>query len=283
VIENQTKNNFDEEAFLANKLRDILLKNDRASIHKLEEILDNQDELAERISPIVDYKINLLKQKFPKEFQLAVNQIVEKKMKESQEEILDLIYPVLGKMIKKYIVHQFDEIKEKLDTQVRSLFTIKGLKLKIKSMIYGIDNTELLLSNIDKPKIEEIHIIERDSGILYGSATLRPTIDRDVIAGMLTAIKSFVEDAFQREEEELEMIEYGSYKIFIQNFRRFYFSIAMSGSLSVAQRKELSTSILRFAEKEINQILANDSGDKYDIISEKLKAHFYDTESKIFN
>ena len=283
MIETQVKNNFDEETFLANKLRDILLKNDRASIHKLEEILDNQDELAERISPIVDYKINLLKQKFPKEFQLAVNHIVEKKMKESQEEILDLIYPVLGRMIKKYIVHQFEEIKEKIDNQVSSLFTLKGLKMKIKSLIYGIDDTELLLSNIDKPKIEEVHIIERDSGILYGSATLRPTIDRDVIAGMLTAIKSFVEDAFQREQEELEMIEYGSYKIFIQNFRSYYFSIAMSGSLSVSLRHELSASILTFAEKEILQLLSNDGAEKYEIISEKLKLHFYDTEAKIFN
>ena len=245
-------------------------------------MLDDEDQLSELVAPVVDRKITQLKQKFPREFQLAVNQIVEKKMQESQEELLDLIYPVLGKMIKKYIVHQFEELKENIDRQINSIFTIKGLRIKLKSIFYGIDDSALLLSKLDKPEIEEIHIIERDSGILYGSVTLRPTIDRDVVAGMLTAIKSFVEDAFQRDKEDLEMIEYGTYKIFIQNFRSYYFCVAMSGSLSATQKEKLSTAILDFAEKEIAHLLSQDESNRFEVISEKLRSQFYSDENILF-
>ena len=282
MIEKVLHNGGEEDNLLVNQLRDIILKNDRSTIQRIASMLDDEDQLSELVAPVVDRKITQLKQKFPREFQLAVNQIVEKKMQESQEELLDLIYPVLGKMIKKYIVHQFEELKENIDRQINSIFTIKGLRIKLKSIFYGIDDSALLLSKLDKPEIEEIHIIERDSGILYGSVTLRPTIDRDVVAGMLTAIKSFVEDAFQRDKEDLEMIEYGTYKIFIQNFRSYYFCVAMSGSLSATQKEKLSTAILDFAEKEIAHLLSQDESNRFEVISEKLRSQFYSDENILF-
>ena len=185
-------------------------------------------------------------------------------------------------MIKKYLVRQFEELKESIDQQINSLFTLKGLRLKLKSLFYGIDDSALLLSKLDKPQIEEIHIIERDSGILYGSVTIRPTIDRDVVAGMLTAIKSFVEDAFQRDKEDLEMIEYGTYKIFIQNFRSFYFCVAMSGSLSAAQKEQLSAAISDFAASEIATLLSIDESIRFEVISEKLSLRFHSSAHILF-
>ena len=71
---------------------------------------------------------------------------------------------------------------------------------------------------------------------------------------MLTAIKSFVEDAFKREREDLEMIQYGTYKILLQNFYSYYIAIAVSGSLSSTEREDLANNILDFAETNLTKL-----------------------------
>ena len=128
------------------------------------------------------------------------------KLRESRDELLDVLYPVLGKMIKKYISQQFQEIKDTIDKQLRNTFSSKNVVGRFKSMVFGVQKSDLMLSQIDKPRVEEIFVIQHNSGILLGSASMNKTIDQDVIAGMFTAIKAFVEDAFQREREELELI-----------------------------------------------------------------------------
>ena len=82
-------------------------------------------------------------------------------------------------------------------------------------------------------------------------AAISTDTDADIIAGMFTAIKAFVEDAFQKKSEELEMIQYGTYKIFVQSFHSYYMAAAISGSMSNEEREQLQTKMYDFAEKEL--------------------------------
>jgi len=68
------------------------------------------------------------------------------------------------------------------------------------------------LSQLDSPEVHEVYLVQRESGLLLGSYAKEKNTDQDVIAGMLTAIKSFAEDAFNRGKEDLEMIQYENYK-----------------------------------------------------------------------
>ena len=61
-------------------------------------------------------------------------------------------------------------------------------------------------------------VIEQGSGIVASEYSKTQNIDQDTVAGMLTAIKSFAEDAFQAETQSLEYIEYENYHIHLQNF-----------------------------------------------------------------
>lgn len=241
-----------QEELLLNRLKAILLKEDRAKLKQLRDTLDDPVLLSEKVSPILDQQLDFLKQNFPKEYEEAVDQIVKRRLEESQEEILNVIYPVLGKMIKKYITHQFQLMKDNIDASIRNSFKRRSLWQRIIAWLFGIKESEIVLASMDQPILDEIYVIERDSGLLKGSASRTIAVDQEVIAGMLTAIKSFAEDAFQREREDVEMISYGSYKIFIQNFHTYYIAVAMSGSVSSAEYDMLSNSILEFAEKELS-------------------------------
>ena len=211
-----------QDVVLLEQLKTILLKQDRQEIDSIKHILNNRSELQKKVDPIFDDKIEELKRRFPEEFGAIINQSIEEKLEESKEQLLNVIYPVLGQMIKKYVSHQFQLLKERIDERVQNTFSSKGLISQVKSKLFGIRAGDMVLSDLDIPLIQEVYVIQRDSGLLIGNYSKNNTMDKDMIAGMLTAIKAFVEDAFQQENQELDLIQYGNYKIRIQNFYQYY-------------------------------------------------------------
>ena len=109
---------------------------------------------------------------------------------------------------------------------------------------------------------------------LIGSASRETTLDQDVIAGMLTAIKAFVEDAFKREKEDLESIQYGTYKIILQNFHSYYIAMAISGILSSAEKDQLGNRLLNFADTHLKQMSSQPDQIEIEEISKYLKDEF---------
>lgn len=270
----QSKLHTQDDTILMAQLKEILLREDRSALEELQRTLNEKQLLAEKINPIVEDHLTFLRQNFPKEYAKIVNRMVEQKLKTSQTEILDVIYPVMGKMINKYITYQFQEMKDSINARIDAFFSKQGVLWWIRNKIFGLDNAELLLSSLDEPVIEEIFIIQRDSGLLYGSAALYPSVNRDVVAGMLTAIKSFVEDAFERDNEDLEMIQYGTYKIIIENMPSHYFAVAISGSMSNAEGAVLRNQIIDFIQE--NELLRSPdfNSEIQEKISQSLDNHF---------
>lgn len=263
-----------QETALMKQLKTILLQEDRQEIDSIKNTLYNKKELEKEVNPIVEERIQYIKEHFPEEFGKQVNMAIEEKLEESKEQLLAVISPVMGQMIRKYINYQFQMLKDRIDSQVKSTFSTKAIIGQIKSRVLGIRSSDMVLSDLDKPIIEEVYVIQADSGLLIGSFSRSETVDKDMIAGMLTAIKSFAQDAFQRTEDELDLIEYGSYKILIQSFHTYYMAVALTGSLSAKERDELSEFLMKFAadEMDVNLNLITSKLNKK--VSGKLETHF---------
>ena len=83
-------------------------------------------------------------------------------------------------------------------------------------------------------RLEELFLIDKRSGLLIAQAgssqQSNETDDSRVIAGMLSAIKTFVEDAFSRgQEAELQEIEYSNRTIRIDSGRYTYLAVVFWG------------------------------------------------------
>jgi len=270
------------EAQMLLQLQEILLKKDRQSLDSLQQTLNDKELLSEKVSPIIEEHLTFIKQNFPKEFKDSVEKIIDVKLKDSQEEILNLIYPKLGKMIQKYIGHQFQQLKESIDAQIEATLN-KGPLGWIRRTVLGINVSDEILSGVDKPIIEQVLIIQRDSGLLLGSATRNEKIHEDLVAGMLTAIKSFAEDAFERGEADLEMIQYDRYRIHLQNFPKYYIAVVLGGSMSAQQKEDLINDLLTFAEDEMNTPITEVNTEVNDLLKEKLKKVFFSKTSNDSN
>ncbi len=272
-----------DERLLMNKLREILLAEDREELQHLKKTLDDPQLLSQKISPILEERLQFFKENFPVEFRLAVEDIIDKKLESSREELLEIIYPTLGQMIKKYIQHQFQLLKESMEEQIRNTFQV-GIIGRIRYALFGVKPQKMaenILQKLDGPVVEEIFIIEHHSGILLGSASRQETMDLDMVAGMLTAIKAFVEDAFRRGSEKLESVQYGTFSIHLENFPSYYIAAAISGSVSAKERSDLSDSLAKFAESELRINLKKRDGSSHYEIKQRLEKYFFKTTTSL--
>ena len=263
----------EEEAQLLEQLRQALLSEDRKAVAAIRAMLEDEAQLSEKVSPIIRQHLAFIKENLEGEYGIIIEEIVTKKLADSQDEIVNMIFPKLNTIIKKYITAQFQMLKEAIDIQIKTVqnrFSPKNLF----NRFFGPSDSDIILSQLDNPEVHEIYLVQRESGLLLGSYAKEQNTDQDVIAGMLTAIKSFAEDAFNRGKEDLEMIQYENYKIFLQNLPSYYFAVAMTGSISTSEKENLSNKLITFAEDNVPFDTTDVNSTLTDRISSALTKHF---------
>ena len=253
------------------KLRFLLLGSEQESLADLQSLLNDPEQLEEKVGPIIESHLDTLKQNFPESYESHINRMIEQKLQGSKEEIISIIHPLLGKMIRKYIAHQFQMLREKIDSTVRSTFSRQGLKARVKAFFTGTKQSDIILNELGKYRIASVWIIEKNSGLLVARASKEEDEDEDVIAGMLTAIKAFAEDAFKKSDEDLELIEYGEYKIFLESFSSYYFAIGLTGAFTFQDRDAVTSQVHAFVEEKMTGKSASDLMNNQESLSEQLK------------
>ena len=258
-------------------LKDILLTDEReyaVSIHEkikiLEDTINQKDNLSEKIDPIIDEKLSEFVQEIPDTLGPTITEALKTEIENSQDAVVEALYPILGRMIKKYIQNEFKLLSEKINSQINNTFSFKSLKRKIKAKTTGVSEADLILQEQNTTKLNQFMVIEKGSGLLISKYSKTEDIDEDMVAGMLTAIKSFVEDAFKKNNQSLELIEYETYSIYIQNFSSYYIAVVISGIFNATHKSVLEDKLLDFAQNIINETDLNNK----ESLTKKLKAYF---------
>lgn len=258
-------------------LKELLLQEDRSlytiltkRIEEIEATLDKKERLSEKVNPLIDDKLLKYTEDIPEKLGPTITESLKNEISNSKDQVVDALYPIIGKMIKKFIQQEFKLLSEKINNQLQKSFSIKNWTRKFKSKVSGVNEENLIIQELAETKIHEIFIIEKNSGILISNLSKSNTIDKDVLSGMLTAIKSFVEDAFKTGNDNLESIEYGLYNIHIQNFNSYYFAVVLHGVFDLNYKTKLETKLLDFSEKYLTDNVNTD-------VSEKL-AYFFNND-----
>ncbi len=243
-------------------------------VEELSKIVHQKQELSHKVDPIIDDKLNEFVQEIPKTLGPTITEALKEEIKNSQDAVVEALFPIIGKMIKKYIAHEMKLLSENISRQTKKAFSFKNWFRKTKAKAQGVSEGDLALSDYAKPRLIQMFVIEKNSGILIAdySPLSDGTIDKEMISGMLTAIKSFVEDAFEAGGQDLETIEYELYTIHIQNFYSYYVAAVISGAYTIMFKEVLEDQILDFATNHIsNRDLENNK-----LFTQKLKKHFAD-------
>ncbi|MBC9797481.1 cell envelope biogenesis protein OmpA [Sinomicrobium weinanense] len=258
-----------------NILKDILLTDDREyaeSIVKRMETLENlvhtRSKLSDKVDPIIDHKLDEFIHEIPRTLGPTITETLKTEIKNSKDQVVEALYPIMGKMIKKYVWQEIKLLSERVSKQVEDSFSAKSWKRRVKSWFTGVKEHDLILSELGNATIEQVFVIEKNSGILLGNYSKTETIDKEMFSGMLTAIKSFVEDAFQQKGQNLELIEYELYNIHIQSFVSYYIAVVISGQYTTPIKNKLQDIIFNFSQNFLSLVIYNPDITKNDIVNE---------------
>jgi hypothetical protein len=230
-------------------LKDILFTDDREYAEKIakriaqiEQTVNDRKKLSSKVDPIIEHQLAEYTKSIPKTLGPSISAALKEEIKNHKDEVVDIMFPILGRMIKKYVAQEIKILSEKINSQLG----IRGWKRKMKSWFGGVREQDLILSELSSAKIEQVLLIERESGILEASYSNTKTIDEEMISGMLTAIKTFVEDAFGQKNQNLELIEYELYQIHLQSFMTYYVAVVISGNYSLKSKTKVQDIIFNF-------------------------------------
>ncbi|WP_438961832.1 cell envelope biogenesis protein OmpA [Nonlabens sp.] len=240
-------------------LKTILLTDEReyaenisAKINILEETLRERQKLSEKINPIIRDELEEFSASIPQRLGPTITETLKIQIAKSKDEVVEALYPIMGKMIKKYISQELKMLTEKVNATAKETLSLAGLKRKIMAIFTGVSEKEMILSNMVNAQVEQVFLIEKGSGILLGSYQMKDTVDKDMLSGMLTAIKGFVEDAFKEKGHDLQSIEYDLYVIHLHSFHKYYIATAVSGTFTETLEGELESFNLEVSQ-EINK------------------------------
>jgi hypothetical protein len=266
----EKQSNTTQEVDQLETLRKLLLREERSMIAKHEQILEKEEALEEKIGPIIEAHLEMLRNKFPDHYKKTVDNMIQHRLASSKDEIIGMLYPELGSMIKQYINHQMTMLRESIEAQIantkQSLFFWKRKNIA--------KQTDTFFSNAIRVQIEEIFLIKYPDGTIIGHAARGEALAPDAVAGMLTAIKAFVSDAFATREQGLQLIQYETHVLLIEQFHSYYFAALVSGPVTRSEQEQLSRYMNRFLQQEYLELEQNQELDTRKLISDKLNTSF---------
>ena len=227
-------------------LKELLLADDREDLKLLSQEILEREKLKTKVSPIVDEKIEDLKENFPTYFGATITETIKVQIRDSQNEVIEALYPIMGKLVKKFIIAEITKLSENINQTINEKFSVTHI---LKRFFKGKKtNAEDVLQNVFEPIIEEVFVIEEHSGLLIGSYSRGNIADKDMVSGMLTAIKSFASDAFSKEGQHLENIRFETFQLSILNFTSIYIATATSGAINTEFKENLMDDLNSIAE-----------------------------------
>jgi hypothetical protein len=215
----------------------------------------SSEQISLRLEPMVNEKIDEIKNNMAALSGEALGSAIRAQIHNNKEDIIDALYPIMGNLIQKFIQVELERLAENINKQIDDTFSWQSIKREFLGLL-GIKQNNQIMTAAMQPQIEEGLVIYQNSGLLIGHYTNQHTLDQDMIAGMLTAIKSFVEDAFQKKGGNLDMIEYGTLKIIIQNSYKYYIVAVVSGAVNTNYKLNLLKYLRLFAERHLSKLQA---------------------------
>jgi outer membrane protein OmpA-like peptidoglycan-associated protein len=193
----------------------------------------NQTEMGLVLAPLLPVSITEQVDRSPESMATAIAPVmglaIKKQLELDQDIVVDALYPIIGGTIAKYFAEMMRAINQKLEQALSPV----GLRRKIQAKLQGVSEAELILREAMPFKVQTLFLIHKLSGLVIAEVHREnhETLEIDMVAGMLTAIRSFVNDCFARSGSisELDQIDYGTSKIILEAAGFCYLAVVVEG------------------------------------------------------
>ncbi|MEL7522185.1 MAG: BON domain-containing protein, partial [Cyanobacteria bacterium J06553_1] len=207
-----------------------------------DEIKANPRAIAKAIAPEIALSIReqilLDEEAIPQTLGPEMGRAIKAQIESEKDAMVDALYPVIGSTIAKYMV----EVVQDINSKVESTLSPEGIKRKFQARMQGVSEAELIFKESVGFRVRAIFLIDKDSGLVIQEIQIpgEKRLDSDMLAGMLTAIRSFANDCIAA-GSELDSIDYGDWQIPIEVGGYCYLAVIVAGE----PPKEFITNVRR--------------------------------------
>jgi OOP family OmpA-OmpF porin len=218
------------------QLRELLVGPERAQLDELQARLDDPEQRAADLARFLPEAIKAARAKALREsLEPVFEKAFQNSVRKHPRDLADAIYPVIGPAIRTSVAASIREFAESLNQIVEKSASLRALRWRIEARVTGRPFTEILLTRSLLYSVEQVFLIHRKSGLLLQHVAAKESIlkDADMISGMLTAIQDFFSDSFTQSGQDLETVDTGRYKLWIQYGPKALVVGAVSGTAPV--------------------------------------------------
>ena len=227
---------------------------------------ESPDDMAEALGGVLAGAVRVQERRSRDDLVDAVSSVVSEaiqvQIRDSRQNLVEALFPIIGELTQRYIGEIFRELQRNIDARLKSNLGPKRVVRQATAQLRGIEVADLELRDALPFNVREAFLIQSGSGLLLASAGSGATLDSDLISGMLTAVRSFMHDSFNRTElpEHMDEIQYGQQRIIIQDGRLCYLAVVINGIEPPGFRAELHRFLNRLHASQ-HKVLQDFDGD----------------------
>lgn len=164
----------------------------------------------------------------------------------------DAIAPALAPAIRGMISLALDKMNQRIEAQIKTSFSIQGLKWRLESKRTGVPLSEIVLRDTMVFRVDHVLLIHQQTGTLLAQASQPDVVGKDpaVVSSMLTAVGDFVVDAFgddDASESDARSYRVGDLTAFVETSGELALAAVVRGSPTTALRERLKDVVERLS------------------------------------
>lgn len=271
-----------EPDVLVNRITPIIADVVLSEVEEIRQLLLEPDVLVDRITPVIAQvlarEIEQSKDDIAKAIAPVLGEALRRQIYQAREDIIDALYPVIGQTVNKAVTQSMRELARTVDSRVRQRIVGTSFLRRWQAKLQGVSEEEYRLRAALPFTIEELFLIQRQSGLLIQHlSTQEETLtDRDLISGMLTAIRDFAREMFGQ-GGELGSIEYESREIILVAGGAAYLAAVINGIEPTGFREDMHNTLSAIHDQQYDQLKNFDGSDENIIkqAAQQLNTLFY--------
>jgi OOP family OmpA-OmpF porin len=217
------------------ELRALIVGNERREITELRSRIADPEIRAKDVGAVLAEAVRLHAHDPQLSSALAppIEDALTSSVRRNPQPLADALFPVMGPAIRKAIAHSLAAMVESLNRTLEHSLSLRALEWRWTALRTGKSFAEIVLLNTLVYRVEQIFLIDRDSGLLlqHVTASGAGSEDADMVSGMLTAIRDFVRDSFKvSEHDTLDALKVGELSVWIEQGPRAVLAAVIRGT-----------------------------------------------------
>ena len=182
------------------ELRRLLLSREQEQLRELRDRVEDKEKRAQDISGVLPEAVILSRERggeLTRALRPSVEHSIRDTIESKPEVFVDAFHPIIGPIVRRSIAESLRGLMQSLNQTLDHTFSWRGLKWRLEALRTGKSFADVVLLRSLIYRVEHLFLIHRETGLplLHAAADAKATMESEMVAGMLTAIRDFSRDA----------------------------------------------------------------------------------------